>query len=301
MIRFPFQAAVSLMLGALLAAASAAQEAGAKITHSFLATGPETRIVGGDGKVLWQFPKATRDGWVLRNGNVLLALAGKPGGVVEVTRDNRVVFEYQGTQDEMDTAQRLRDGNTLVSEAGANPRLLELDKDAKVVRELPLGSQRENTHMQQRMSRKLPNGNYLVPHLWDRVVKEYTPQGKVVWEVKTPHMPFTAIRLADGNTLIGCTWGNLVIEVDPKGAIVWQVTNDDLEGKPLNDCCGVQRLPNGNTVITSYRAKPNEVRLTEITRDKKIVWSYTDDRPGSIHHFQILDTNGEALKGRVLR
>ena len=114
-------------------------------------------------------------------------------------------------------------------------------------------------------------------------------------------MPFTAIRLENGNTLIGCTWGNLVIEVDPKGTIVWQVDNEVLATKPLNDTCGVQRLPNGNTVITSYRAKPGEVRLTEVTRDKQIVWTYTDNSPGGIHHFQILDTNGEALRGRPLR
>ena len=288
-------------VGALAVVTAATAQDKAKITHSFLATGPETRLIDGEGKVTWSYPKPTRDGYVLPNGNFLLTLAGKPGGVVEVTRDNKVVFEYTGTQDEMDTAQRLPDGNTLVSEAGPNPRLLELDKAGKVVKELPLTSQRENTHMQQRMSRKLRNGNYLVPHLWDRVVKEYTPDGKVVWEVKTPHMPFTAIRLQNGNTLIGCTWGNLVIEVDPKGAIVWQVTNEDLPNKPLNDCCGVQRLPNGNTVITSYRAKPGETKLTEITRDKQVVWTYTDDRPGGIHHFQILDTNGERLRGRPLK
>ena len=76
----------------------------------------------------------------------------------------------------------------------------------------------------------------------DRVVREYDPTGKVVWEVKTPHMPFTAVRLPDGNTLIGCTLGNLVIEVDKGGKTVWQVTNDDLPGKPINDACGVQRF-----------------------------------------------------------
>ena len=59
-----------------------------------------------------------------------------------------------------------------------------------------------------------------------------------------------------------------------------------LEGKPLNDCCGAQRLPNGNTVIT---------------REKKVVWTYTDDRPSGIHEFQILDTNGVPLPGRPLR
>jgi len=286
---------------AVTLAAGRAPAGQATITHSFLAAGNETRLIGGDGKVLWSFPKSTRDGSVLPNGNILLALSGKPGGVVEVTRTGQVVFEWKGTQDETDTVQRLPDGNTLVSEAGPNPRLLELSPQGSVVRELKLDSQRGNTHMQQRMSRKLPNGHYLVPHLWDRIVREYDAAGKVVWEVKTPHMPFTAIRLPDGNTLIGCTWGNLVIEVNPKGETVWQVDNDQLPGRPLNDCCGVQRLPNGNTVITSYRNKAGEPRLTEVTRDKKIVWTYTDASPSGVHHFQILDTNGVPLKGPPLR
>lgn len=292
---------LSLAVLALSAAAVAAQNEPSKVTHSFLATGPETRIISGDGKVVWSYPKSTRDGWVLPNGNILLTLSGKPGGVVEVTRDHKVVWEYTGTQDEMDTAQRLPNGNTLVSEAGKNPRLLEVSKEGKVVKEIPLPSQRDNTHMQQRMSRKLRNGHYMVPHLWDRIIREYDENGKEIWSAKTPNMPFTAIRLQNGNTLAGCTWGNLVVELDPKGEIVWQVTNDDLPGKPLDDCCGVQRLPNGNTVITSYHAGANKVKLTEVTRDKKIVWQYTDDRPGGIHHFQILDTNGEPLRGRPMR
>ena len=86
------------------------------------------------------------------------------------------------------------------------------------------------------MARKLANGNYLVPQLLDKVVREYTPEGKIVWEAKTPDMPFTAIRLDDGNTLIGCTLGNLVIEVDAAGKIVWQVTNDDLPGRADQRC-----------------------------------------------------------------
>lgn len=284
--------------GALALRSAGAQE---KISHSFLATGAETRIVGADGKVLWSYPKSTRDGWVLPSGNVLLALAGKPGGVVELTRDLQVVLEYRGTQDELDTVQRLPDGNTLLTEAGKKPRLLELDRTGKVVKELALITQGENIHLQQRMSRKLANGHYLVPHAFEKKVKEYTPEGKILWEVATPNWPFTAIRLDNGNTLIACTIGNVVIEVNSKGETVWQVSNDDFPSKPFSDCCGAQRLPNGNTVITSYRTKPGETRLTEVTRDKKIVWTYTDDRPAGIHHFQILDTNGIPLKGTPLR
>jgi outer membrane protein assembly factor BamB len=276
-----------------------------KITHSFLATGNETYILDGAGKVTWRYPQGTRDGWVLANGNVLLAVTKNKdypsGAAVEVTREGKVVFEFKGTQAEVNTVQPLDKGRVLLTEAGDKPRLLEVDRDGKIVVQVPLQAQTKDHHLQTRMARKLANGNYLVPQLLDKVVREYNADGKIVWETKTPDMPFTAIRLDDGHTLIGCTLGNLVIEVDKTGKIVWQLTNDDLRGKPLNDACGVQRLPNGNTVVTSHHAKKNEVKLTEVTRDKKIVWTHTDDKNFGIHHFQILDTSGKALEGTPLR
>jgi hypothetical protein len=275
------------------------------ITHSFLACGTETYILDGSGKVTWRYPRGSRDGWVLPNGNVLLALSKSNdyprGAAVEVTRDGKIVLEVKGTQSEVNTVQPLADGHVLLTEAGAKPRLLEVDGQGKTIFEMPLQAQTKDHHLQTRMARKLANGHYLVPQLLDKVVREYTPEGKIGWEAKTPDMPFTAIRLPDGHTLIGCTLGNLVIEVDEAGKIVWQVTNDDLPGRPINDACGVQRLPNGNTVITSHHAVANQVKLTEVTRDKKIVWTHTDDKKFGIHHFQILDTNGQPLAGPPLR
>jgi arylsulfatase A-like enzyme len=274
-------------------------------THVFLACGGETRIIDGTGKVTWRYAASSRDGWVLDNGNVLLALSKSqtyPGGAaVIVTHDGKTVFEFRGTQSEVNTVQPLAEGRILITEAGPEPRLLEVDRTGKIVFEVPLQAQTRDQHLQTRMARKLDNGNYLIPQLLDRVVREYSPEGKVVWEVKTPDMPFTAIRLADGHTLIGCTLGNLVIEVDRAGKTVWQVTNDDLPGRPINDACGVQRLPNGNTVITSHHATANQVKLTEVTPAKAIVWTYTDDRPSGIHHFQILETNGRPIGGKPLR
>lgn len=291
---------------AFLALASTAFGQGdGKITHGFLATGGETYIVDGSGKVTWSYPASTRDGWVLDNGNLLLAMSKSKkypgGGVLEVNKKGEVIFEYQGKQSEVNTVQALEDGKILITEAGANPKLQEIDREGKVVVEIPLKAQTKDHHLQTRMSRKLPNGNYLVPQLLDKVVREYTPKGEVVWEAKTPHWPFTAIRLENGNTLIGCTLGDLVIEVDPAGKEIWRVTNDDLPGRPINDACGVQRLPNGNTVITSHHNSANQTKLTEITRDKKIVWTYTDARKSGIHHFQVLDTNGETLKNAKMK
>ena len=65
----------------------------------------------------------------------------------------------------------------------------------------------------------------------------------------------------------------------------------------LHDPCGIQRLPDGNTVIASYGAKSG-VKLFEITRDYQVVWRYSNY---NVHEFQILTTNGSPLKGALLK
>ena len=282
----------------------------AAITHSFLGVGKANRvvIVGEDGKVQWRFDMPASDGWVLANGNVLLALYGTKdfpnGGVVEVERKTKkILWSYKGQQKEISTVQPLGDGKYLVAELGPEPRAIIINRKGEILKSTALACQKKNFHMQTRMLRLLPNGNYIAPHLLDFAVMEYEPDtGKVVRSFPTDDRgrakrdwPFTAIRLGNGNTLIGCTNGNRIIEVDAKGKIVWSVDNEDIGEKLFDDACGVQRLPNGNTVITSYHAKGNAVKLFEVTRDKKVVWRYNGLGAG-FHHFQILTTNGKPLK-----
>lgn len=288
---------------------------GNDVQHSFLGVGKANRsvIVGEDGAVKWKVDLPASDGWVLPNGNVLLAVYPNPefpnGGVVEIDRDTKeYVFTYQGQQKEISSVQALADGTLLVAELGPQPRAIVLDRSGNVIHSMPLQCQKENAHMQTRMLRELSNGNYIAPHLLDFAVKEYVPEtGEVVRVIPTDERgrekhdwPFTAIRLENGNTLIGCTNGNRVIEVNAAGEIVWSVDNDDI-GEPLiDDACGVQRLPNGNTVITSYHASGDKVKLLEVTPCKKVVWTYKG-MPAGFHHFQILTTNGAPLKLNGLR
>jgi hypothetical protein len=289
----------------------AGQQSTGGITHSFLATGAETYIMSGDGKITWRFAGASRDGWVLPSGHVLLAAAKSqdyPGGaILELDKEGKVLFEFKGIQSEVDAVQPLDTGHILLTESGPKPRLLEIDREERALVKFPLQCQTRNFHMQTRMARKLPNGNFLVPHLLDKVVREYTPTGKVVWEAATPTepkdaWPFTAIRLENGNTLINCTHGDMVIEVDKDGKIVWQLTNADLPTPLLHDPCGAQRLPNGNTVIASYGAAgENDVKLLEVTPKKEVVWTYRSGRKGGMHEVHILDTNGKPLDGPPLR
>ncbi|MCE9608469.1 MAG: hypothetical protein K8U03_26595 [Planctomycetia bacterium] len=280
-----------------------------EIRHSFFVAGPTfTGIIDEAGQESWNAGRGgARDGWVLPNGNVLIAWTDE---VKEFTRDKAVVFRYARSADnkEIGTVERLADGRTLVTELGPKPRLLEIEPDGKIAVEFPLEPETDNAHMQTRMARKLPNGNYLVPHLLAFKVKEYTPTGSVAktWRTDLEELggrpeknwPFTAIRLEDGNTLVGLTNGNKVVEFDAAGQVVWRISNGDLPIKPFDDACGCQRLPNGNTVIAAYHAVKG-IKLFEVTRDKKLVWKF--EGPQRVHHFQILTTNGRPLSGKPLR
>jgi hypothetical protein len=278
------------------------------VAHAFLVAGPTfTGVIDEQGREQWSAPRpGARDGWVLPNGHVLIAWADE---VLEFDLQKQSGWRYEldPTNAEIGSVQRLDDGNTLISELGAKPRLIEVSADGQIVVELPLEPETDNTHMQTRMARKLKNGDYLAPHLLAFAVKQYAPTGEVVSKLSTDgerfggreakHWPFTAIRLENGHTLVGCTYANRVVELDRAGQVVWDVDNDDVDNI-IKDACGVQRLPNGNTVVACYGAKEG-VKLFEVTREKQVVWTYAG--PHRAHHFQILTTNGEPLSGKPLK
>lgn len=288
------------------------------IRHSFIAFGQKTYSVNASGKTIWSYPHATRDGYVLANGNIVLTLSKgkryKGGAVIEVTADGKETLIWKGTQSEVNSAHPTPSDTFVITEAGTKPRLLEIDRSGKVLVEFPLNCQTGNHHLETRMARKLADGTYLAPHLLDFAVRHYDANGKVLGSLDTTvpgdkdrsihTWPFTAIRHGDGHTLVCCTNGNRVIDFDSTGNVVWTLTNDDLPGDWLQDPCGGQVLPNGNVVIASYaggRKDPRAPKLIEVTRDKKVVWTYADGQRVGIHHFQILDTNGEKLTGPTLK
>ena len=278
------------------------------IKHTVFIAGPDfTGIVDENGNIQWDSGrKGARDGFVLPNGNVLICWADV---VQEYTPQKEIVFTYkrENAQIELGTAQRLSNGNTLITSSGKSPELQEVDKNGTIVARIPLNPETDNTHMQTRMARKQNNGKYLVPHLLAFAVKEYDTDGKVHSEIKTdiPELggaksepwPFTAIKLKNGNTLVSLTRSNQIAEFNSKGKLVWKVSNEDIPGNPFKDPCGLQRLPNGNTVIASYGAKEG-IRLFEINKKNKIVWSFDKYK---VHEFQVLTTNGKPLTGIPLK
>jgi hypothetical protein len=302
--RFPLALTVCF-----LAAHATLARAEEPIRHSFFIAGPSfTGIIDEEGKEVWDAGKAgARDGFVLADGNILIAWADV---VKEFTPEKKVVFEYSKSAEnrEIGTAARLENGNTLITELGAKPRLLEVTPQAKIAVECPLLPETDNAHMQTRMARKLASGNYMVPHLLAFKVKEYTPAGKVVREIatdleelggrKAENWPFTAILLENDNTLVNLTHGNKTVEFDADGKVAWQVSNADFAEKPFVDPCGAHRLPNGNTVICSYGAQSG-IKVFEVTPDKKIVWTYAGKHRA--HEIQVLTTNGKPIEGKPLK
>ncbi len=279
-----------------------------EIQHEILIAGGFTGIVDEQGQEIWKTQGGAKDATQLDNGHVLITYTNE---VVEFDTEKKPCWRYpkETTDAELVSAWRLTDGQTLITVLGNQPRLIEVDKLGNVTKTIPVDpEQTDNHHMQTRMARKLKNGNYVAPHLLGFSVKEYSPNGEVVRDLKTDtphfggpqtkHWPFTAIRLKNGNTLVGCTYGNRVVEFDSQGNVIWELDNEDVGGI-IKDACGVQRLPNGNTVVTSYGQREKDaVKIFEVTPDKKIVWTYNGHYA---HHFQILTTNGKPLAGAPMK
>jgi hypothetical protein len=273
-----------------------------------LADPPQYRVLGQDkGKVAIVGPKGAVEWQVeckynshdiahLANGNFLLHTG--PTTVVEMTPKKEIVWKYEARPKagykggvEVHSFQRLKNGDTMVAESG-NRRIVEVSPEGKIVREIPLVVNKPDPHRDTRLVRQLASGNYLVCHEGDGCVREYDPSGKVVWSYtldlggrpRSPgHGPeghgtevFSAVRLDNGNTLIGGGNNNRVLEVNPEGKVVWSIDQKELPGITLAWVTTVEVLPSGNLIIGNCHAGPENPQLFEVTRDKKVVWTFKD-------------------------
>ncbi len=220
-------------------------------------------IVAPDGTVEWETKVgAIHDATVLPNGNLLFQQGWTR--IVEMSPDLKGVWEYDaakqngnaGRRVEVHAFERLPNGLTMIAESG-RARIIEVDKAGRIQNEFRLRVNHPNAHSDTRLVRRTPAGTYLVAHESDGFVREYLPNGVVVWEFEVPlfggtkrggHGPegfgnsvFSAVRLPNGNTLIGAGNGHRVLEVNPKKEIVWQIAPTDLPGITLAWVTRVER------------------------------------------------------------
>lgn len=255
-------------------------------------------LVSPAGDVLWSVENKAEvhDIQMLANGNVLMPTGRTT--VVEMTPLKEIVWKYEAKprpgyagRIEIHACQRLDDGLTVVAESG-NRRIVEVNRDGAVVHEIALTVDKPDPHRDTRLTRRLANGHYLVCHEGDGKVREYDRDGRVVWTYaldlagrpRTPgHGPeghgtevFGAIRLANGNTLIAGGNANRVIEVTPAGETVWSVEQKELPGVTLAWVTTLHALPNGHVIIGNCHAGPGQPQLIEVSRDKRVVWTFKD-------------------------
>jgi hypothetical protein len=260
-------------------------------------------LVDADGKVTWEYPASNcNDLWVLPNDNLLFTTGH---GVKEVTRDKKVVFNY-ASKSEIYGCQRLADGQTFIAECTAG-RLLEVDPSGRIVKELrllPEGT--SGGHLYIRNARRLADGHYLVAHYGEQVVREYDARGQVVRQIAAAGGPHSVIRLPNGHTLVACgdsKGGHRVFEADADGRTVWECRDGDLPGISFKFMTGLQRLPNGNTLISNWLGHGQfgkAPHLIEVTPEKKVVWTFADHKTmKTISTVQLLDVPGDPLKGEV--
>jgi hypothetical protein len=271
-------------------------------------------IVDKAGKIEWEYRIGSlHDLHYLPGGTILFHKDIRT--IVEVDpKTNQVVWQYdaskangnEGKKVEVHAFQRLAGGNTMIAESGIG-RVIEVDRAGKLVKEIKLKRNKPSTHSDTRLVRKLDNGHYLVSHEADGAVREYDGDGKVVWEYDVPlfdkkpaggHGPeawgnqtFQPLRLANGNTLISTGNGHAVIEVTPEKKIVWELHQKDLPGITLAWVTTLQVLPNGNIVLGNCHAGPDNPQVIEVTRDKRVVWTFKDMKNfgNSTTNSQVLD------------
>lgn len=306
----PYQCAFVLFLIAL----STPNYAVAK--HRFIANnGSKLCIFDEEGALEWtmNLKSGPHDIHWLGNGNVLTHQGTE---IVEIDIETRkVVWSFdakklsQKPRVEVHAIQPADDGDIMIALSGEG-KIFEINRNGEVQSAVEMTIDNPHPHRDTRLVRRLANGNYLVAHEGDGVIREYDQDSQVVWEFAVPlfnkqpakgHGPdafgnqaFSAVRMKNGNTLIGTGNGHGLLEVDHDKNIVWKLDQNDLEGITLAWVTTVEVHPNGHIVIGNCHAGPDNPQLIEIDRDKKVHWTFKDfaNLGNNVSNSQILSVEG---------
>jgi hypothetical protein len=297
--------------------------------HDFLYCGEwdtrnpkETIFLVKGGKVVWTYsiPDKNERGelnefddiHLLSSGNVLFA---RKTGAAEVTPDKQMVWNYDappGT--EVHSAQPIGSDKVFLCQNGTPPKCLLINKrtgSIEMEHELPAKdpTNPRSVHGQFRHIRMTKNGTYLIACLSLGKVIEFDKDWNQIWSVDAPSA-WAAVRLENGNTLISGNQHGTVREVNPGGETVWQIDKDELPGYPLYTVQELNRLANGNTIISNWGGSihkedwPKVVQVIEVTPDKKVMWAlhqWKDPDLGPSSCIQLLDEPGVEENGDHMR
>src|SRR3989440_607868 len=148
----------------------------------------------------------------------------------------------------------------------------------------------------------LPNGNVLF--CYRNGAREVSRDKQVVWEYKAPAAAecHSCQPLPNGRVLVAECGLSRLVEAggDGQGA-----EENEVSGNPLRLPAGCQRLPNGNTIVCNYLPGGflgKQPQAFEVTRDKRVVWEFTDHtRFKTVNQIYLLDLPGDAKNSGALR
>ena len=238
------------------------------------------------GEVVWEynlpveFSGYTNPGFdveLLSNNNIQIVVPRK--GIFEVDKSGNIVWQYR-TEKVSHDADRLPNGNILFA-FGNEDKIT----DAQVKEVTPEGevvwawyakdeydkspykeiSKQGWTHTNAVL--RMDNGDTLISPRNFNMLIEVDKAGKIVKTIGNGLMKYQhdPVFLSNGNLLFANhDKPNEVIEIDPNTTeVIWKFTISKPSMAPVRD---VNRLPNGNTLITGSSA------LIEVTPDGEIVW-----------------------------
>lgn len=250
----------------------------APMPYPIVATGNGRIIqINPDGSVkqLSRGGSSPHDVWVLDNGNILVA---GNNDLLEYKNKRRVFRRKSKNRagDGIFTCQPLENGGRMFIDSALG-KLIEVDHKGKEIFSMPIQWETENRHNRNRTARKLKNGNYLICHSEDNKIKEYQPDGTVIWELKTPDLVFAASRLENGNTMASTL--SKIYEYSSEGEVIWSFGIDDLPVKGHN-FTGFHLLPDDSIVIGCYAAYSNDskVGIFQVNRNKEVLWYYSNPK-----------------------
>ncbi|VGO23378.1 beta-propeller domain-containing protein [Pontiella sulfatireligans] len=281
------------------------------VKHRFLRAGWQSggvEVFDADGKSEWKVPckDELSDAWALPDGGAVYSFSRRKqgeAGVIRIDKNQKVVWTHlvpAGRDNH--SCQPLPHGGFLMGECAKDGLwMVELDKNGKEFKRVKVAEESPNYHHAFRQVRKSPAGTYVGAMMCENKTYEWDAGGKLLRTFPTGG--FVAMRLPNGNTLTSGKGDLPVVEYDATGKVVWQLAKDDLPFH-LNMVCGLQRLPNGNTVVSNvWHGKHTDKTapmLYETTPGKKVVWKlYTPG--GNMGNVQIMDVGGDVYAGTVLK
>ena len=280
----------------------------AQAVHPFLCAdtlGGKVAMVAPDGKVTWEHKcENPQDCWITPDGNYFFCFET---GVVEKLSDGRTLWDYNAPEGSfVCSCEPLPTGHFLVVENGPC-RVLEINNMGNILKEFRLTPPPPAVAIRDQLCgvRRTVEGHFLVCRKGEHEVEELDAAGKSLRRIPVAGDARMALRLPDGHLLLALGNAHKLQELDADLKVVWELGENDVSGNALRSVTGFQRLPNGNTVVCNTPGLDQigkQPQVFEITRDKKIVWEFSDPkRFASINQIQLADVPGNVMVGDVLR